>query len=84
MIGAGRLTSQQLLICTKGKIYPGVVVESVDAADSKSVVRKGVWVRVPPSPYNLYRNIAQPGSALALGARGRRFESFYSDQIGYN
>ena len=27
------------------------------------------------------RSIAQSGSALALGARGRRFESYYSDQF---
>lgn len=27
------------------------------------------------------RGIAQPGSALALGARGRRFESYYPDQF---
>ena len=26
------------------------------------------------------RSVAQPGSALALGARCRRFESFHSDQ----
>ena len=27
------------------------------------------------------RSVAQPGSALALGARGPRFESLYSDQF---
>ena len=27
------------------------------------------------------RKVAQPGSALALGARGRRFESSLSDQL---
>jgi hypothetical protein len=31
-----------------------------------------------PPPYT--RSVAQPGSALALGARGPRFESLYSDQ----
>ena len=35
-------------------------------------------VRLPPP---MPRSIAQPGSALALGARGRRFESYYSDQV---
>ena len=35
------------------------------------------------SGYNLKldRCVAQPGSALAWGARGRRFESFHTDQI---
>ena len=28
-----------------------------------------------------YRSIAQSGSASALGAEGRRFESYYSDQL---
>ena len=27
-----------------------------------------------------YQGVAQPGSALAWGARGRRFESFLADQ----
>ena len=32
------------------------VVELVDALDSKSSIRKGVWVRVPPSaPYSKLR-----------------------------
>ena len=31
-----------------------------------------------PPPYT--RSVAQPGSALALGARGPRFESLHSDQ----
>ena len=39
-----------------------------------------VW-RVPNCLYNLsLRNVAQPGSALAWGARGREFESRHSDQ----
>ena len=29
----------------------------------------------------MYRSIAQSGSASALGAEGRRFESYYSDQF---
>jgi hypothetical protein len=29
---------------------------------------------------SLIRCVAQPGSALAWGARGRRFESFHTDQ----
>lgn len=29
----------------------------------------------------ILRGIAQSGSALALGARGRKFESYYPDQI---
>ena len=29
----------------------------------------------------VFRGVAQPGSALAWGARGRRFESFRSDQF---
>ena len=35
------------------------------------------------SGYNLKldRCVAQPGSALAWGARGRRFESFHTDQM---
>lgn len=33
----------------------------------------------PVSPAKFIRSVAQPGSALALGARGRRFESYYSD-----
>ena len=29
-----------------------------------------------------YRGVAQPGSASALGAEGRRFESVHPDQSG--
>ena len=35
-------------------------------------------VRLPPP---MPRGLAQPGSALALGARGRRFESYIPDQF---
>ena len=31
--------------------------------------------------FQLYRGIAQPGSALALGARCRGFKSLYPDQV---
>ena len=34
-----------------------------------------------PSPDAKLRSIAQLGSAFALGAKGRRFESYYSDHI---
>lgn len=59
----------------------------VDARDLKSLSRKGVWVRVPPSaqwracPPKLFiaRGIAQMARARALGARGRRFESCFPD-----
>ena len=33
------------------------------------------------SVWGHHRSVAQPGSALALGARGPRFESLYSDQF---
>ena len=37
-------------------------------------------VRLPP-PQPFKRSVAQSGSALALGARGPRFESLYSDHF---
>ncbi len=41
--------------------------------------------RLKISPYNLasVRGVAQPGSALAWGARGREFESRRPDQTDY-
>lgn len=37
------------------------------------------WVRFPYGVPILYRILAQPGSAPALGAGGRKFESYRSD-----
>lgn len=34
------------------------------------------------SPKHAFRDVAQSGRALALGARGRRFESCYPDSVG--
>ena len=34
---------------------------------------------IPASATRIIRSVAQPGSAPALGAGGRRFESYYSD-----
>ncbi len=33
-----------------------------DAADSKSVARKGVWVRLPPSTPTLFKTIENLGN----------------------
>ena len=50
-------------------------------------VNQAVTGSSPVTPANLWRGnrtirrLAQSGSALALGARGRRFESYISDQI---
>ena len=41
---------------------------------------KGPWFD-PRRMHQINRSIAQPGSASALGAEGRRFESYYSDQF---
>jgi hypothetical protein len=43
-----------------------------------SKLKSGVRFSYPAPEY---RSIAQPDSALALGARGRRFDSCYSDQF---
>ena len=40
----------------------------------KVLILLGFWVYVHPS-----RGVAQPGSASALGAEGRRFESVHPD-----
>ena len=54
------------------------VVKLVDTRDLKSLARLGVPVRVRPrAPF---RSVAQLGSAPALGAGGRGFESLHSDQ----
>ena len=38
-----------------------------DAADSKSVARKGVWVQVPPLVFNFFsRNRFSPGIVIYL------------------
>lgn len=34
-----------------------------------------------PPPNDRFRDVAQPGSALAWGARGRKFESCRPDQL---
>ena len=39
------------------------------------------FLGVPEGYNSLLRCVAQPGSALAWGARGRRFESFHTDQF---
>ena len=58
----------------------GVVVELVDTLDSKSGAFTGVGVRFPPTlPY---RDVAQSGSASALGAEGHRFKSCHPDHNG--
>lgn len=38
----------------------GNVAELADATDSKSVARKGVWVRVPPFPLKFKENMIMP------------------------
>ena len=53
-------------------------MELVDTTDSKSVAFNGVGVRLP---LTLPRGVAQSGSASALGAEGRRFESCRPDQL---
>ena len=69
------------------------VAELVDAADSKSAIRKDVKVRfLSWAPKNLsemkgfllifverFRDVAQPGSARRSGRRGRWFESSHPD-----
>lgn len=44
----------------------GEVAESVDATDSKSVARKGVWVQVPPPAFGTVGN-----QATVFEPRGR-------------
>ena len=51
----------------------------VDALDlGSSAARRG---GSSPSTRTNLRGVAQSGSALGLGPRGRGFESFYPDQI---
>ena len=63
----------------------------VTSCTRNAVVRKGTWVRIPPLPPVLFRGIphhinikrrdvAQFGSALGSGPRGRGFESRHLDQ----
>jgi hypothetical protein len=49
----------------------------VDAADLKSVARKGVWVRVPPSP-PFYGECSVIGQHSSLWRLQREFESRHS------
>ena len=55
-------------------LYMGVA----QLAERQSPKLRHVGVRIPPP---MPRGLAQPGSALALGARGRRFESCIPDQL---
>ena len=62
------------------------MAELADAVDSKSTSREGVGVRLPLwAPLGndsiFVRAVAQPGSALAWGARGREFESLRPDHF---
>ena len=58
----------------------GVVVESVDTTDSKSVAARRAG-SIPANPTILYRGVAQSGSASGLGPEGRRFESCLPDHF---
>ena len=62
------------------------ITESCDYKKRKAIIRMMPSKRWygSCSCYNrirFNRSVAQPGSALALGARGPRFESLYSDQV---
>ena len=54
--------------------YKGPVVQRSERAAHNGVVAGSN----PAGPTN--RSVAQPGSASALGAEGRKFESYHSDQ----
>ncbi len=52
---------------------------SVPGRISKLKVSAGKRPLIPPT----FRDVAQPGSASALGAEGPRFESWYPDKKGF-
>ena len=54
-------------------------VSSVHGRISKLKVSAGKRPLIPPT----FRDVAQPGSASALGAEGPRFESWYPDKEGF-
>ena len=80
-----RLTAIRCLCRDRGleRVKDSVVLKkvmSVKCYGSTSVSKTESRGSTPCTDAKL-RSIAQLGSALALGARGRRFESYYSDQI---
>ena len=57
----------------------GAFFMSVKCYGSTAVSKTASWGSTPCTDA---RGLAQSGSALALGARGRRFESCIPDQLG--
>ena len=69
----------ELMVCDTKRycgIQPFFLIPHFSVTFSaKVLILLGFWVYLHPS-----RGVAQPGSASALGAEGRRFESVHPDQ----
>jgi hypothetical protein len=65
-----------------GFSLPGAIGPAIEAARSKADPPSQIRALVCGTTHQkVGRSVAQPGSALASGARGRRFKSSRSDQI---